>query len=93
MGVISLKLETNRMYLVDLDGDVERQVFLDKEKVADFLMKNMEEPKEKVRKVIKGEEVEGPMVVKVEVPSDLAEDEGYKFRRELFSAYLADVVL
>lgn len=81
------------MYLVDLDGDVERQVFLDKEKVADFLMKNMKEPKEKVRKVIKGEEVEGPMVVKVEVPSDLKEDEGYKFRRELFSAYLADVVL
>lgn len=88
-----MKLDTDKIYLVDLGDEEERQVFFDKEEVAEFLLKNMEEPKEKLKKVMKGEEVDGPTIVRIYLPSNLDGDEEFRFRKELFSMYLADAVL
>ncbi|KXA97703.1 hypothetical protein AKJ37_02515 [candidate division MSBL1 archaeon SCGC-AAA259I09] len=87
-----MKLETSKVYLVDLGDDGERHVFFDKEEVGDFLLENMSEPKEKFKKVVKGEKVDGPTIVKINIPSDL-EDEEYRFGKRPFRIYLADAIL
>lgn len=90
--VLGVKLETDKLYFVELEGSGKR-VFFDEKEVRSFLMENMDEPEEKFEKAVKGEEVDGPWVVELQIPSDLYGDETYRFTKVPFTTYLVSELL
>lgn len=88
-----MKLESDEVHVVELD-DGERHVFLNDGEVADFLMENMDNPKEMVKKAMKREDLEDtPKIVRLEIPPDLLGEKKWQYGKVPFDVYLADKVL